>query len=312
MKSVLIKLALAVVVIQLLASDGTVRSQTAVKSIPSISESVGPIPVARVHASSEISREASEVKPALQQAPMSLGTEKLVREMRANPFLDLRKSELKRENDSSDGGAKDDSVSDEGFRWGPAVRQSLMFLGIQHGYAFTQRKTREALRGKFWKDYVGSVKSLHGWADGGRFSTNYISHPMQGSFTGFIQIQNDPKGIKQEFGSSGAYWRSRLKAMAWTAAWSTQFELGPISQASIGNVGLKGKQTYIDIVVTPTIGTAWLVAEDALDLLIIKRIERRTGSFYVTMFFRMILNPTRTMANIFRFKNPWYRDRPRG
>jgi hypothetical protein len=191
------------------------------------------------------------------------------------------------------------------------VKQAMLFLAIQHGYAFTQPKTRAAIKGKFWKDYVNSVKSLHGWSDGGRFFTNYIAHPMQGGFLGYIQIQNDPKGIKQEFGLSGTYWRSRMKAMAWTAAWSTQFEIGPVSQASIGNVGLNGKQTYVDIVVTPTLGTAWLVAEDAIDRFLMKRIERRTDSLYVTIFARMLLSPTRTLANVFRFKKPWHRDRRR-
>lgn len=198
-----------------------------------------------------------------------------------------------------------------GFRWRPAITQSLMFLAIQHGYAFTQPKTREALKGKFWKDYVASVKSLSRWDDGGRFFTNYIAHPMQGAFTGYIYVQNDPQGRKQQFGASGAYWRSRLKAMAWSAAWSTQFEIGPISQASIGNVGLKGKQTWGDIVVTPTVGTAMLVSEDAIDRFITKRIERGTDNFYVLILARMLLSPTRTVANLFRFKTPWYRDRPR-
>ncbi len=202
-------------------------------------------------------------------------------------------------------------VRAEGFRWRSAIGQTMMFLAIQHGYAFTQPKTREAIKGKFWKDYVKSVKSLHGWADGGRFFTNYIAHPMQGSFLGYLQIQNDPKGLKQKFGTSGDYWRSRLKAMAWAAAWSTQFEIGPLSQASIGNVGLKGKQTYIDIVVTPTVGTAWLIGEDAVDRFIMERIERSTDNFYAVIFSRMLLSPTRTIAILFRFKTPWHRDRPR-
>jgi len=200
---------------------------------------------------------------------------------------------------------------DESFRWGSAIKQSLMFLAIQHGYAFTQLKTREALKGKFFKDYVKSVKSLHGWADGGRFFTNYIAHPMQGAFTGFIQVQNDPKGLKQRFGTSADYWRSRMKAMAWTAAWSTQFEIGPISQASIGNVGLKGKQTYVDLVMTPIGGTAMLISEDAIDRFVMARIERGTDNFYAIIFSRMLLSPTRTIANLFRFKTPWYRDRAR-
>ncbi len=198
-----------------------------------------------------------------------------------------------------------------GFRWRPALQQSLLFLAVQHGYAMTQPKTRRDLKGKFFQDYIDSVKSLRGWADGGKFFTNYIAHPMQGSFVGFIQIQNDPKGMKQRFGASGDYWRSRMKALAWSAAWSTQFEIGPVSQAAIGNVGLHGKQTYVDLVVTPTVGIGMLVAEDALDRYLIERIERGTGNLYVTIGSRMFLNPTRTIANLFRFKKPWFRDRPR-
>jgi len=209
--------------------------------------------------------------------------------------------------------ALDDTANkiDESFRWRSAIKQSLMFLAIQHGYAFTQAKTRRELKGNFFGDYIKSVKSLHGWADGGRFFTNYIAHPMQGAFTGFIQVQNDPKGLNERFGTSADYWRSRIKALAWSAAWSTQFEIGPLSQASIGNVGLKGKQTYIDIVITPIGGTVMLISEDALDRFVMERIERSTDNFYVIIFSRMLLSPTRTIANLFRFKTPWYRDRPR-
>lgn len=236
----------------------------------------------------------------------------IVSEMRVS----FRTSPIASSDDEKKSALPDDAANTQngkadGFHWRTAIGQSLMFLAIQHGYAFTQPKTREAIKGKFWKDYVQSVKSLRGWDDGGRFFTNYIAHPMQGSFTGFIYVQNDPKGIKQQFGAGGDYWRSRLKAMAWTAAWSTQFEIGPISQASIGNVGLKGKQTWGDIVVTPTVGTALLVSEDAIDRFVMKRIERATDNFYTVIFSRMLLNPTRTIANLFRFKTPWYRDRPR-
>lgn len=203
---------------------------------------------------------------------------------------------------------KDTADIENGIDWKSAFNQSLLFLGIQHGYAFTQAKTRRALKGNFFRDYVDSVKSLHGWEDGGRFFTNYIAHPMQGSFTGFILVQNDRKGRQTEFGSSKTYWQSRLKALAWSAAWSTQFEIGPISQASIGNVGLSGKQTWVDIVITPTVGFGMMIAEDAADKYLIKRIEQNFNNYYLKIFSRMLLNPTRTMANLTRFKLPWYRD----
>ena len=202
---------------------------------------------------------------------------------------------------------------DLSFRWGPAIRQSLTFLAVQHGFAIaTQSKTRRALKdGNFFVDYYRSLKSLRGWGDGGKVFTNYLAHPMQGALTGFIQVQNDPKGRTQQFGSSPEYWRSRGKAFLWSAAWSTQFEVGPLSQASIGNVGFSGKQTWIDIVITPTFGTGWLIIEDMLDRYVIKKIERK-NNFALKMISRIFLNPVRTSANLVRFKQPWYRDRQPG
>ncbi|MEJ7623163.1 MAG: hypothetical protein WKF34_04160 [Pyrinomonadaceae bacterium] len=199
--------------------------------------------------------------------------------------------------------------ADSGFDWSSAFRQSLAFLAVQHGYALTQPKTREALKGPFFRDYFKSVKALHGWADGGRFFTNYIAHPLEGSFLGFIQVQNDGKGRGEPLSASPRYWKSRAKALAWSAAWSTQFEIGPISQASIGNVGLKGKQTYVDIVITPTVGLALLVTEDALDKYVIRSLERRTKNYFIKIFARMLLNPTRSMANLINLKTPWHRDK---
>lgn len=196
-----------------------------------------------------------------------------------------------------------------GFDWGRATRQTLLFLSVQHGYAMTQPKTRDALRGPFFRDYFRSVRSLHGWDDGGRFFTNYIAHPMQGAMLGYIQIQNDPQGRGLTVGRKKEYWKSRAKALAWSAAWSTQFEIGPVSQASIGNVGLSGKQTYVDVVITPTVGLAWLVAEDIMDQYVSRPLEERFGGRYVRIFARMLLNPVRTMTNLLRIEKPWYRDR---
>lgn len=198
---------------------------------------------------------------------------------------------------------------DATFQWSAAIKQSMVFLAVQHGYAFSQPKTRESIKGPFFRDYWRSLKALNGWGDGGKFFTNYIAHPMQGSFLGFIQVQNDPKGKSLEFSKSPAYIKSRLKALAWSAAWSTQFEIGPASQASIGNVGIYGKQTYVDLIITPTVGIALLVAEDALDKYLLRKIERMYPNRYLKFFIRMIFNPTRTMANLVRLETPWHRDK---
>ncbi len=199
----------------------------------------------------------------------------------------------------------------ERFHWKPAIEQSLMFLGVQHGYALIfQEKTRRALKGPFFRDYWHSIKGTSGWDDGNRFFTNYIAHPMQGGLTGFIYVQNHDRLRRQVFAESRQYWRDRAKAFVWSAAWSTQFELGPISQSSIGNVGMYGKMGYVDLVITPTVGTAWLVSEEAIDRYLIRHVETRAFLLKVTL--RIFLNPMRTMANVLRFREPWYRDRPFG
>ncbi|HYP29650.1 MAG TPA: hypothetical protein VE262_23255 [Blastocatellia bacterium] len=202
-----------------------------------------------------------------------------------------------------------------GFRWGPALRQYFLLLAIEHAFDLTQEKTRRELKGPFVKDYFRSVRGLGGWSDGGKFFTNYVAHPMGGSAHGWIYVQNDLKGLRQEFGRSKDYWVSRLKAMAWSAACSAQFELGPLSQAAIGNVGLhtphsgkgKRKMAYVDLVITPTVGTAWMMGEDMAERYILRPMH---DSDYVILkhALRVLLTPTRSAANLLRFKMPWYRD----
>ncbi len=207
----------------------------------------------------------------------------------------------------------------ESFDWNNAIAQSTLFLAICHGFRFaTEAGTRSELRGPFFKDYWASVQSLRGWGDGDEFLVNYIGHPMGGSVAGYIQIQNDPKGIKQEVGlNNKKYWKSRMRAMAWAAAYSTQFELGPISEASLGNVGQKPTEKsrhpmgWVDLIVTPTMGTAWLVGEDILDRYLIRWLESKIKNRTFIIVARTFLNPSRSFANMHRGDLWWKReDRP--
>ena len=218
---------------------------------------------------------------------------------------------LKNEDNESDSADAADNGHVEKFHWKPAILQSLLIQGFQHTYALVaQEKTRKALKGPFFRDYLDSVKGVRGWTDGNKFFTNYIAHPMQGGMTGFIFVQNHDRVKKQKFAESKQYWKDRFKAFLWSTAWSTNWELGPISQSSIGNVGLYGHQGYVDLVVTPTVGTGWLIAEEALDRYVIRHIESRGPT--VKMLARTFMNPMRSVANLLRFKEPWYRDRPFG
>ncbi len=201
------------------------------------------------------------------------------------------------------------------FNWDGAMKQSAIFLGIQHAFRLaTEEGTRADLKGPFFKDYLKALKSLRGWDDGDPFIVNYIGHPMMGSVAGFIQVQNDPRGTNEEVSLKKSYWVSRLKATAWSFAYSTQFELGLISEASLGNIGIrpygnrKHPMAYVDIVVTPIAGTGWMVGEDLLDKHLIQRFEAYMPNRATFALFRSFLNPTRSFANILRGKKPWHRD----
>ncbi len=197
-----------------------------------------------------------------------------------------------------------------GFQWEPAIKQGSLFLAIMHGFRLaTEPGTREELRGPFLRDYVASIKGLRGWGDGDPFIVNYVGHPFQGAVSGYIQIQNDPRFRRLEFSSARPYWTSRLRAMAFAAAFSTQFELGPVSEAAIGNVG-KDRRTAgaVDLVVTPLGGLGIMLAEDFLDRFLVRRIEKWTTRPLLRALARGALNPNRSFANLMRFRTLWHRD----
>ncbi len=208
---------------------------------------------------------------------------------------------------------EDPPPKEEGFQWKPALIQSAVFLGLQHSFRLaTEPDTRAELKGPFVKDYLRSVKNIWGWSDRDPAYVNYVGHPIQGSVTGFIALQNDPRYRKTEFGKSREYWTGRLRAMAFTTAYSMQFEIGPISEASIGNVQRERERGVVDWVVTPTLGTAWMVTEDVLDKYVIQRIENSTDNRLIRILARGWLTPTRSFSNMLRMKVPWHRDTRNG
>jgi len=195
-------------------------------------------------------------------------------------------------------------------RWGPLFNESLFFLGVEHGYRLaTESFTRDRLHGRFFADWGASIGNLHGWTDGDPFIINYVGHPMEGAVTGYLFVQNDPKYQRTEFGRNREYWKSRLRATAFAFASSEFFELGILSEASLGNTQQYfPQQGLIDHVITPVVGLVWMIGEDWLDRTIIRRIESRTENPYISMLARSWLNPSRSMANAMRLEVPWHRD----
>ena len=198
----------------------------------------------------------------------------------------------------------------EPIEWTQLSRHSSVFLGLMHGFRIaTEPGTREGLKGPFFKDYLNAVGSMHGWSDGDPFLVNYIGHPMEGAVASYLLIQHDPKFRSVQFGRSRAYWKSRLRGMGYAWAFSTQFEIGPVSEASIGNIQAKyPAYGFVDHVITPTVGTGWVILEDVLDKYVIRAVERRTDAVWLRILARGTLNPSRSMSNMMSFRLPWRRD----
>lgn len=190
-----------------------------------------------------------------------------------------------------------------------AIADSLRLLMIEHTtrVAF-QQKTRRELSGPFFQDYLRSLRIPDTWEDGDSWGVNYIGHPIHGAAAGYIWLDHEDGAHDPDLGFSKAYWSSRARATAWAAVYSFQFEFGPLSEASIGNVGMRPETSgWVDHVVTPAGALGFMVAEDALDRYLIVRIESWTGNRFLRAAARMALNPSRTLSNAAQGRLPWSR-----
>jgi len=223
-------------------------------------------------------------------------------------------------------------AENEGFHWRRALTESLTFLLIEQAYVvhpdfYWVVSENGVPFNHYWRDYTQSLSTWthSGWNDGDPNWFGYVGHPIQGALTGFIQIQNDPKSERQVFSRTRSYWKSRLKAAAWNAVYSTQWNLGPLSEVTVEKYGTKdrGPWTYagtypcthhcltgvgqIDIVMTPLGGTGWLIGEDFLDEKVVRWVEESTRNPLLIDTVRVGLNPIRAGANMLHGQHPWYR-----
>jgi hypothetical protein len=229
--------------------------------------------------------------------------------------------------------AASSEAAQQGFHWGRALTESFTFLVIEQAYVVhTDFRWVVSENGipfnHYWRDYTQSLSewTKSGWDDGDPNWFGYVGHPIQGALTGFIQIQNDPNSVKLEFSNTKAYWKSRLKAALWNAVYSTQWNLGPLSEVTVEKYGSKDRQPWnangsfpcntnhcytgvgqIDIVMTPLGGTGWLIGEDILDKEVVRRFESTTQNHFLIDTVRVALNPIRSGANILHGEHPWYR-----
>jgi hypothetical protein len=124
------------------------------------------------------------------------------------------------------------------FHWRNALAQELFHVSTEQAWnVATNSHIRDNLREGHFVDYwFRAVENFRfsRWKDDNDFLDDYIGHGMMGAISADIYIQNDPRSMTLVFDNSKNYWKSRLRAFAWSAVYSLQWKLGPLSEASIG------------------------------------------------------------------------------
>jgi hypothetical protein len=176
----------------------------------------------------------------------------------------------------------------------------------------------ETTTGNWWTRYVNSVTGykFSVWSDGNPFLDDYVGHPFMGAITNALWIQNDPKGMTLEFSNTKPYWRSRLRALAFSTVYSTEWKLGPIGESGVGHQGdhisyddghARNETGFVSLVTTPVGGTLWTITEDIMDKKVVRRLDDWNRNPFLLMAYSF-LTPARTTGNLLRFRPPWYRD----
>lgn len=215
-----------------------------------------------------------------------------------------------------------------GIHWGPLFRDWFVNLVMEQTERIAKEsKTRDQLSGPFFHDWINTVSMYRfdRWDDDDKFVTSNLGHPTQGAIVAAIFWQNDDhvRFSDQDF-HSAAYRKALLQAFAFVTFDAVQWKLGPLSEASIGNVGLPAhwwdrdcKQLNIpcvprtgmnDLVLNETGGMVMTVGFQWLDKHFQKRIEKRFQSRALIDTTRIFTNPPQSVANIVRFRAPWSRD----
>jgi hypothetical protein len=215
-----------------------------------------------------------------------------------------------------------------GIHWDSLIREWCLNLVLEQSVRIVKEpKTRDALSGPFFRDWFSTVSAYQfgRWDDDDKFITSNLGHPTQGAIVANIFWQNDDnvRFADQDF-HSAAYRKALWQTFLFVTFDAVQWKLGPLSEASIGNVGLPAhwyerdcKQLNIsceprtglnDLVLNEFGGTAMLIGFQWVDKHVQKRIEGRFPSRAVIDTTRIIMNPPQSVANLIRFKRPWYRD----
>ena len=204
--------------------------------------------------------------------------------------------------------------------WRQLVIEASLFNAFQNaGNLYTGYWYRwETTHGKWFQRWWDSDTewTWQYWDDGNPFLDQYVGHPFMGSITNSLWIQNDPKGATVQIGEPG-YWKSRMRALAFTTAYHFEWKFGPFGEAGVGIIGdhfshiVDGKRRNdtgdVELVTTPVGGLLWTMAEDELDKHLVRRLEEKPRG-PASLLLISFLTPGRATANIFRWRPPWYRD----
>jgi hypothetical protein len=195
------------------------------------------------------------------------------------------------------------------FQWKPALREYTQEIAIQHAWRFAHEPgTRDGTANGHWfQDWIHSIGEVRGWQYAG-WHAGFVGHPLNGAIYGFIERQNDPLYRQVEWGDGRIYWKSVLRSLAFSAVASTQWTLGPVSEASLGNSQLHATPGFTPLVTTPTLGILVMMGEDLLDRYVIIPVENHTANPWFILVMRSLGNPSRSFANLMAFKEGW--DRP--
>ncbi len=193
--------------------------------------------------------------------------------------------------------------------WKPLAYDSLRFIVLMNAFRIaTEPGTRAGLHNPLFSGYINAIQNLHGWDDGDPFYVNYIGHPMQGAVSSFIWSNRDAAFNREHIGWNSGYAKAKLRSGAFAYALSLMFEIGPVSEASIGQIQrYKPATGVVDHVITPSVGLMWSAGEDAVDDSLVRYIEEHSDNVTAKTLARSVLNPARSFANLMAWKYPWYR-----
>jgi hypothetical protein len=233
------------------------------------------------------------------------------------------------------------------IHWDSLIGEEFLYIAVKTGDRAFQAKTRNNFGGPFFSDweYIVQHINVNRWSDGGKWFTNNVGHPMDGSIYAFIYRRNDDGVRDLRFDlHDREYRKGILKAFLVSSLASVESEIGPLSEATIGHVGLKAgwylrgsngalqgpvpqdviglatltKSPYwvrggngtglTDFIMTPFGGVAVMLGEDAMDKYVIEKLEEHIHNRYWVATIRCFLNPTRSAGNLFSFAAPWHRD----